>query len=355
MSGTETSGERLHSFDFLRGIAILAVVGFHCAMAAPSGVPLVDVIFGSGKLGVQLFFLISALTMCHMWERRRDESNRTAKFYIRRFMRIAPLFWLAICLYLGVKGLERDGVTALDLGLTVLFLHGFWPHAINNVVPGGWSIAVEMTFYALFPLLITRFGEKRGVYLFAAMLLITAYQFFLRNWLNSSLAGAGIQENTVFEFLYFNFMNQAPVFLIGCYIHFALRSGIRRSETATIAAFAAYAWTFDQPFPLICIMLSTFVYLLLRCGIQLALLEKFGQNSYTIYLLHFIVIDSYTSLLPAEVGLANLLARFFAVAAICYGLSRLIHVTIERPMNHLTKRITDGLDRPGQSAGPAAA
>jgi peptidoglycan/LPS O-acetylase OafA/YrhL len=36
---------------------------------------------------------------------------------------------------------------------TALFVHGFHPQSINSVAPGGWSIAIEMTFYAVFPLL----------------------------------------------------------------------------------------------------------------------------------------------------------------------------------------------------------
>jgi peptidoglycan/LPS O-acetylase OafA/YrhL len=39
-----------------------------------------------------------------------------------------------------------------DVVLSVLFLHALSPSAINNVVPGGWSIGVEMVFYLLAPL-----------------------------------------------------------------------------------------------------------------------------------------------------------------------------------------------------------
>ena len=37
--------------------------------------------------------------------------------------------------------------------LTALFLHGWHPETINSVVPGGWSIAAETSFYLLLPLL----------------------------------------------------------------------------------------------------------------------------------------------------------------------------------------------------------
>jgi exopolysaccharide production protein ExoZ len=60
----------------------------------------VDFVFSSGWVGVNVFYFVSAMTMCLMWTQRETESHPTRKFYIRRFLRIAPLFWLAIPLYL---------------------------------------------------------------------------------------------------------------------------------------------------------------------------------------------------------------------------------------------------------------
>jgi exopolysaccharide production protein ExoZ len=81
--GLRTIGrDRLTSLDSCRGVAILMVVAFH-----------VSIIYGPaawlgrlsefGNLGVPLFFLVSAVTMCLMWNRRREESQRTLKIYIR--------------------------------------------------------------------------------------------------------------------------------------------------------------------------------------------------------------------------------------------------------------------------------
>jgi len=58
------------------------------------------------------------------------------------------MFWLAIPFFLLLTG---KGAPAWEVATTALFVHGFHPQTINSVVPGGWSIAVEMTFYAVFP------------------------------------------------------------------------------------------------------------------------------------------------------------------------------------------------------------
>lgn len=57
------------------------------------------------------------------------------------------MFWLAIPFFLLLNG----KAPAWEVATIALFVHGFHPQSINSVVPGGWSIAVEMTFYAVFP------------------------------------------------------------------------------------------------------------------------------------------------------------------------------------------------------------
>jgi peptidoglycan/LPS O-acetylase OafA/YrhL len=104
---------------------------------------------------VQLFFVASALTLCLSAEARRDRRPLLA-FYARRLARIAPLFWGGIVFYLWWYGTGRrhfapTGLSRLDVAATATFTHGWLPTQINAVVPGGWSIAVEMWFYLLFP------------------------------------------------------------------------------------------------------------------------------------------------------------------------------------------------------------
>ncbi|RIZ68641.1 MAG: acyltransferase [Methylococcales bacterium] len=160
-----TATSRNKTFDLLRGLAILSVICVHISQVFQIHIKYVDSILAAGRFGVQLFFFVSALTMCYMWELRNGEANQVVKFYVRRFLRIAPLFWIAIPAYLWINGVDEshwmpEGVGLHQIFLTAMFLHGFWPDSINSVVPGGWSIAVEMTFYLIFPLLITHINNR---------------------------------------------------------------------------------------------------------------------------------------------------------------------------------------------------
>ncbi|MBV8664533.1 MAG: acyltransferase family protein, partial [Hyphomicrobiales bacterium] len=61
---------RLATLDFLRGLAILGVVAIHTTQHFPSHIKPLDFAFSNGWIGVQVFFFVSAYTMCHMWSRR---------------------------------------------------------------------------------------------------------------------------------------------------------------------------------------------------------------------------------------------------------------------------------------------
>jgi peptidoglycan/LPS O-acetylase OafA/YrhL len=228
---------RIRTFDFLRGLAILGVIIVHTSQSFSSGISIVDHFAGFGRFGVQLFFLISACTMCHMWKLREGESSPLRNFYIRRIFRIAPLFWLAIPLYILVNAtnenhLGPENIGKLEVFLTATFFHGFWPTSINSVVPGGWSIAVEMTFYALFPVLILKIKDRAVLYLLLAIIIWGLNILIFKDLASSFFINyhSAISTTVVKDFLYFNFINQAPIFLLGLYIYFSLSKKFKKTE-----------------------------------------------------------------------------------------------------------------------------
>ena len=112
--------KRIKTLDFLRGIAILGVIAIHTSQYIKPEVKIVELLAQAGKFGVQLFYFISALTMCYMWELRKGEKKLIKKFYIRRFFRIVPLFWMGIAVYLMMNGFEKhywapEGINTLQI------------------------------------------------------------------------------------------------------------------------------------------------------------------------------------------------------------------------------------------------
>lgn len=144
--------------DALRGIAILGVVLVHSGILSGQQHTLYVIAF-TGQRGVQLFYMVSAFTLFMTLDSRRTEQKEISNFFIRRFFRIAPLFYLAIVANLLLYGrslIIDDKLSALDIISGFLFLHGLCPRTINSVAIGGWSIAVETSFYLLVPMLYYR-------------------------------------------------------------------------------------------------------------------------------------------------------------------------------------------------------
>jgi exopolysaccharide production protein ExoZ len=289
--------KRITSLDACRGIAILMVVCFHVVLIYNHPTWVIP-LAGLGFLGVQLFFLVSAVSMCYMWEQRRNESARPLKFYIRRAARIAPLFWFAIVFYTLLYGTGPrpdawNGIGPVDVILTALFLHPFSPSAINSVVPGGWSIGIEMGFYLIFPLLAALQPKRLLMFAFAA--------FVLLGILGTSIAERFGSGGHYSEFLYYSMLTQLPIFPIGMFIY-AITLGEEKIEwlptivlvmlwlvTAFVAKYI-FGLT-SRPYMWIEIgILAAIVWCGLRWSIGQRVLAYIGRLSYSMYLFHFAVL-----------------------------------------------------------------
>ena len=143
--------------DGLRGIAILMVMAVHSGILAQqlqhssfrfqASANLLD----SGARGVQLFFILSAFTLFHSSLRRfRIDAKPKTSFYIRRAFRILPFWWLAVLFYGVVTHAQlRNAFPSL------FFYFGFIRFdATREIVPGGWSLFVEETFYLFLPFIL---------------------------------------------------------------------------------------------------------------------------------------------------------------------------------------------------------
>jgi len=218
--------EMLPEIDALRGLAILMVLANHVALVMPGLSAPVLALARFGQMGVQLFFVASACTPCLSWrQRRQDEPQPVQRFLARRFFRIAPLYFLGVAICAGLH-YSQPGVvaaapcTATNVLANLLFVHGFVPAAQNSIVPGGWSIGVEMAFYALFPLLIwaqAALPENAAALPVAlcgaAVGLAVGLELELALNLGMQAATAGVVANN--SAAYFHPLNQLPVFLIG--------------------------------------------------------------------------------------------------------------------------------------------
>lgn len=166
------------AFDGLRGVAILAVVLYHCH-------PLLQGTFLErfivwGWSGVSLFFVLSGFLITGIILDSKASPRFYTGFFARRILRIWPLYWLLLFLHYfflpfmfgGYRCMLHDVATAPWLFL-LLFVQNLWPIALPGPIGPTWSLAIEQQFY-LFWAPIARYLSPQRLILVAAGMLATS-------------------------------------------------------------------------------------------------------------------------------------------------------------------------------------
>lgn len=344
---------RIQSFDFIRGVAILGVIAVHVSQSFNTQIFYLDSTLSLGRFGIQLFFFVSAMTMCYMWDAREGETSPTFKFYIRRFFRIAPLFWLAILVYIC---LYNNDVGVIDFLTTFLFVNSFSPDSINSIVPGGWSISVEMIFYLLFPLLIIYIRNRSYLYLILAVSIYFVHSIpinYFLEYLNSNFLF--LTQEKLKEFSFMTFTSQLPIFLLGCFLYFEC---IKNSQLKFRSIFLVFiAWflsaifilkTLEMPikninFLIVIFAEFSFIYFILKLNPRFQSLEKIGENTYGIYLSHFGFISAmswFSNFAKFNINpVIEFLFVFFCVLLVSYYFSLVLQNLIDQLIKPITTKI----------------
>ena len=350
--------QQLDFIDAFRGWAILGVLLVHSALITtpPTWLqPLTEY----GARGVQLFYLVSAFTLFYALDQRRDKADQhpVIAFFIRRFFRIAPLFYITFILSLIVSGLGArywapNGVSLTNIITTLFFVNGWHPEWINAIVFGGWSIAIEMNFYLLVPILY-RFIKK----LWVAVLCVPIA--FIGGHAIANLIAAYYAPYYPAEQQYLvdswqhllSLPNELYVFMCGIALYFLWRDhrhlfdrippvfheiGFYALTIILIASFYVLPST-----PLIVCLFAALV--LLGSTVRSPLVTSrpirfLGQISYSLYLLHFFVYSALEKLV------FNTHSTGFAPWFATLGLELFIAV----PLAYVSYRL---IEKPGQILG----
>ena len=154
-----THGHRIRQLDAVRGIAILVVIlhneaGKHLPAAWTP-------IFANGWMGVDLFFVLSGFLITGILLDTKGSQHFIRDFYIRRCLRIWPLYY-SLLLFMFVlvplvrpeEAIEIFGERSQPWWSYPLFLQNFFvPIPQNAAGPLGvtWSLGIEELFYLLWP------------------------------------------------------------------------------------------------------------------------------------------------------------------------------------------------------------
>jgi peptidoglycan/LPS O-acetylase OafA/YrhL len=191
------SDRHIPALDGLRGLAILAVFFYHYGAggvkSTSTAVRCLATIAGLGWSGVDLFFVLSGFLITGILYDGQHSSWYYRNFYVRRALRIFPIYYLFIAITLFLIPLH------LLRGQHLFFLAylGFpaaviWPTLVNLPVriTHLWSLSIEEQFYWVWPWLIRACRTPRrilGLCGFTGLVAFTARMVVPEPWANTAL------------------------------------------------------------------------------------------------------------------------------------------------------------------------
>ena len=297
-----SSGQHFIALDHLRALAAFLVVGWHFLHynngtpvpfeGSPTIFPLA--LIDEGHTGVSLFMVLSGYLFAKLLD---GKSISYPAFFWNRFIRLAPLL-LLIFVLVGVERQIRTG-SSVDYFLNLYrgLIYPVWPN-------GGWSITTEIHFYIALPFLL--FLSRRSKLL---PLLVVFAAIAFRVYYHQT-------NGQVQSVAYWTILGRIDQFILGILAFIFSTELVRRTWLLLIIlfSFVSFWWWFDatggfyqrptypSPSP-IWIWIPTIegtAYAALiawydstkidNSSLASKLLQRLGEYSYSIYLLHFFVV-----------------------------------------------------------------
>lgn len=151
----KSPADRVFGLDLLRAAAIMSVICAHGFVVLYPHFGSVLGFFGHGGFyGVELFFVLSGFLIGQILIRQGPALGRAADvavFYVRRWFRTLPLFFLFLVINVGLEYQFRHH----RVGFGETLSHGFFLRNLTgfhmSFFPESWSLAIEEWFYLLFP------------------------------------------------------------------------------------------------------------------------------------------------------------------------------------------------------------
>lgn len=295
-------------------------------------------IYGYADFAVDAFFVVSGFLVYGSF----DNSPKIGGFYIKRFFRIYPLYFVIImvqvtvmALLLGKQAQLADALKYLACNLT--FANFVYPDMgglldgqhIQAINPSLWTLKIEAMFYLIVPLiwwLVKRTGNIILPLIYVASTIFAAVAIYhghetiakqLPGQLRFFVMGIGF-------YIYRNKFNfPLPVSLLLAFLLFAVCS-LRH--------------VYPLMLPIYPMLIGLLVFI---CVLRLPVIPLKLDMSYGVYLIHAPLIQ-----IALLIGIFEDNTRFLiALLAVVYALAFIVEKIIEIPMVNYGKKLSSGFSK----------
>lgn len=259
----------------------------------------------NGYKGIFLFFITSSFSLFYTLHNRDGSEINYKRFFVRRFSRIVPLYYVVLLVALVQHLLSPkipEYITTSNILAHFLFFDSINPNWIGNGIYGfEWVVSVMVLFYFLVPILYKYIKNKVDA-IIALICSIIAATIFI-----ATLEPFNVVIDLVSWswFLRSNLIFLLPVFIMGVLLYFLVfpeHPGSQKKKgnyklvfllTLTAGIFIIKSTFWYEPDYIISIGFVALGYLLSKYPLKIIVNPVFcylGRISYNIYLTHLFII-----------------------------------------------------------------
>ncbi len=376
------SGFYRPELDMVRFFAFLGVFSYHTLYfrAGPAPASHIPAWFSAtqaalargGAYGVDLFFVLSAylITELLLREKRQEGSVDIKAFYIRRILRIWPVYYLFVALCALIPALSPGGFPA-NYFVPFLFLVGNWSTVLfgppfTAALPL-WSVSVEEQFYLLWAPVVAALTPRKLAWV--ALILIAV----------ANLARLGVLELHQIHWtdraswtewaswtVWANTFTRLDPIAAGILLAVALQGrapDIGRSLRVVLIGggalclaligHVAAGWGEGLPwtgtlvsYPLVAIAACAIVLGFIGIRLRVPWLQYLGKISYGLYVYHVMCVWAADYVLARYSGVLHSVLREVLSLALAIGVAAASYALIERRFLELKQRFTHVASQP---------
>jgi peptidoglycan/LPS O-acetylase OafA/YrhL len=358
--------------DVLRFFAFLAVFLFHfnhpIDFYVQHGVPhtialAATSLIEAGVFGVDLFFVLSAYLITELLFREKDlcGSLDVRGFYLRRILRIWPLYFFYIGLALIPAFNPNHAFTGREVAAYLLLAGNWsvvaWGWPLHSIIGPLWTVSIEEQFYLLWPPIVRSLSRNRLASAAIGMLIISTATRIAMVALHGGM-------NSV----WCNTLSRLDPIAAGIIVAALLRGGVPHFRlglrlcmlvvgTIPLALVANY-WKIHEPdhlewiptllgFPVVAISCTLIMLAMLAAKLQMPrALLYLGKISYGLYVYHALGNVLSNMLIPVHTAFIQLALRPVAALVITIVLASASYAFLETPFLTLKKRFAHIDSRP---------